>query len=1105
MLPSEPEGLLAARLVERAEAAPLVFVARGEARAARLHRAAAALAPGAMRVALLPGWDCLPYDRVSPSAAVMGQRLALPAGDPPRLLVLSMDAALQRLPRQVPALRLRQGDALDAGALLRRLAAFGYRLDELVDEPGEVAARGATLDLFPAEADHAWRLRLEEGRIAAIEPYDPSTQRSGGGPVPGLTLRPASELVLAEDHPLAAARPPGLEHLLPAFAEDLVAPLALLPDAAVVLDEGAEEARARRIADVAEAFRLRLATATPRPGLPPLPPPAALHLNEEAWAASLGGRAPGAVGPATEAAVGAARQAATPRFAAEPDPDAALAGFVEGARAAGRRVAIAGGIGHGARRLVARLGGEAAILDGWPALLRAKPGTLALLRDAPGDEGFATRDAAVLPYGAIRGTAGAPRDAAPLAPAAPMLQPGDAVIHLDHGLGALAGVEPVAAGDATVDCLRLDYAAGQSRLVPFDELDRIWRYGAEAGSVTLDRLDGGGWAKRRAEAEAAAEETAHRLVALLREREARRAPALRPPAGAMRRFAAGFPYDPTPDQAGAIAATLGDLARPHPMDRLVCGDVGFGKTEVALRAAAAAALAGRQVAVLAPTTVLVRQHLDVFRRRFAPFGIAVAALSRLTPAAEARAIRADLAGGALRIVLGTTALAAKGVRFRDLALVVVDEEHRFGAREKAALARLQAGGREEAPHLLTLTATPIPRTLAASLIGLRELSVVATPPARRQPVRTLRGAIADDVLVQALRREARRGGQSFLVCPRVEDLAPMRERLAALVPELAVVVAHGAMKPAEMDEAVVRFAEGEGDVLLSTSIVESGLDVPRANTMLVCGAEGFGLAQLHQLRGRVGRGRSRGVFWLLTEAGRALPAPTERRLAALAALDRIGAGFALSARDLDLRGAGELLGEAQAGHLRLVGIELHRHLLGRALATARGEAPAEEWSPALALGVDAHVPPDHVAEPALRVELHARLGALLREGDAAALDALEEEAEDRFGPSPEPLQNLFALARLSLRCRKLGIARLEAGPAAVAATPRGRDAATPRGRDAATPRGRDAAMPAMAAPEGLVAKGGRLLLPRPGPDGAARLAGAAALLDLLEPRRRRAA
>jgi transcription-repair coupling factor (superfamily II helicase) len=1065
-----------------------ILVARSEARAARLHRAARALAPAGLEVLLLPGWDCLPYDRVSPSRAVMGQRMAVAreaCRAVPRLLIGSAEALAQRLPRPDPAawLRLEAGGALDPEALRRELLRRGYAMDDRVDEPGEAALHGSVIDIIPAgtPGDPAWRLRHAAGRILGIHRFDPVTQRSQEAEEPAMSLGPASELVLPAEDALVEARPPGLEHALPAFCAALVTLPALVPDAAVILDHGAAEALDRRWAEVSEAFRTRIALRPPGPGDLPVPPPDALHLDPAAWTSALGGRAPQPV-----AAPGEGR-AVPPRFAVLPDPDAALLAYAETQRGQGRRLALAGPAGPALRRLVQRLGAalgtEPVPVADWPALLGLPPGSLAWL-DAPADlPGFEAAEAVLLPLAAIRPGAAARQaghGAEALLAATASLQPGDAVIHQDHGLGALRGVEPVDTGAARLDCLRLDYADA-AQIVPFDELDRVWRYGAEAAGLSLDRLGGEAWPKRRAEAEAAVADSARALLELVRAREAAHAPVLRPPQQPFARFAARFAYELTADQAATVAAVLDDLGAGRPMNRLVCGDVGFGKTEVALRAAAAAALAGHQVALLAPTTVLVRQHAESFRRRFAGLGVRVEALSRLTPPAEARAIRAAISKGEVQVAIGTQALAAKSVRFRDLALLIIDEEQRFGAQQKAQLQRLRATG---TPHVLTLTATPIPRTLQAALVGLRELSVIATPPARRQPVRTLRAPLEDALLAQALRREARRGGQSFVVCPRIEDVAPMRDRIAILVPELSLIEAHGGLPPATVDEAMVRFADGGADVLVSTNIVESGLDVPRANTMLVWRADRFGLSQLHQLRGRVGRGRQRGAIYLLTDPAVRLSAATDRRLRTLEALDRVGAGFAISARDLDLRGAGDLLGEAQAGHLKLVGIELYRHLLDRALAVARGETPPEAWSPSLALGIDAFVPLEHVPEEAQRVDVHARLGRMLREHDLAAVEALEDELEDRYGPAPEPLQNLFALARISARCRRLGIARIEIGPSAAAVTPRAASAEPP---------------------PGLELRNGRLLLRRESKSAAERLAAAEALLAALAPRRKRAA
>ena len=610
-------------------------------------------------------------------------------------------------------------------------------------------------------------------------------------------------------------------------------------------------------------------------------------------------------------------------------------------------------------------------------------------------------------------------------------------------------------------------------------IDRVWRYGTEEADVPLDRLDGGAWAARRDEVAAEVARAADALARLAAERARAEAPPLPAPEG-FPRFVRRFPFEPSEDQAAAIDAVLGDLARGSPpMDRLVCGDVGFGKTEVALRAAAVAALNGWQVAVLAPTTLLVGQHLQTFRRRFAGLGVRVEQLSRLGGAAEQRAVKQALADGSVQVVVGTHALASPGLRFARLGLVVIDEEQRFGTRQKAALARLRRG-----VHTLTMTATPIPRTLQSALAGLQELSVIATPPQRRLPVRTFVLPFDGSVVREALRRERRRGGRSFVVVPRIADLEPVRERLAGIAGDLDLVVAHGRMKAAELDGVVLAFAAGEHDVLLTTSIVETGLDMPGADTMLVWRPDRFGVAQLHQLRGRVGRGRERAACYLLHEPGEALAEAARRRLETLATFESLGAGFAVAARDLDLRGAGSLVGEEQAGHLKRIGTGLYQHLLERALRRARGERVAADWSPELALDVDARLPAGYVPEPELRLDLYARL---TRPAGAPQLEELAQEIADRFGEPPPEVARLLDLAGLRRRCRALGVAKLEAGPKAVAAS----------FRDEASAEQRWAGW-AQAAPDGPRWSGGRLLLAWPSASADERLAAATALLELIE-------
>ncbi len=630
-----------------------------------------------------------------------------------------------------------------------------------------------------------------------------------------------------------------------------------------------------------------------------------------------------------------------------------------------------------------------------------------------------------------RGDELAAASANPMFAEAGELRIGDVIVHEDFGIGCIAGLEtlPGDAGDAIV----LTYAKGARRLVPVMEADRIWRYGADADAVTLDALDGASWQKRRGAIDTAIAESARELAAIAAERDKLRVDSIEADIAAYERFAAGFPFTETPDQARAIAAARDDLAAGKPMDRLVIGDVGYGKTEVALRAAAIVALAGRQVAIAAPTTVLVRQHVETFRRRFAGTGIEVAGLSRLSDAAEKKRVKAGLADGSIGVVVGTQAVAGKGVEYRDLALVVIDEEQRFGAKDKAHL-------RELADHVMTLSATPIPRTLQSALIGLQQLSVLATPPALRQPIRT---AVADfdEVTVRtALLRERTRGGQSFVVVPRIEDIGPLEARLRKLAPELDLIVAHGKMPAAEIDAAMVRFAEGEGDVLLATNIIEAGLDVPRANTMIVHHADRFGLSQLHQLRGRVGRGGRRGQVLLMTDPDQTIADATLKRLRTLQAFDRLGAGFAISARDLDLRGAGDLVGEAQAGHMKLIGIDLYQYLLGRALRAARGES-VDRVVPELHLGIAGRLPETWIPEAEVRLMLYGRLARIEDEG---ALDRFEEELEDRFGALPEPARLLIELARVRLLARGAGVAKVDAGPAAIALTPQHKGDA-PRG------------------------------------------------------------
>ena len=602
------------------------------------------------------------------------------------------------------------------------------------------------------------------------------------------------------------------------------------------------------------------------------------------------------------------------------------------------------------------------------------------------------------------------------------LVPGDLVIHAAHGLGRFEALRTIEA-DGRRDVLDIAYRDGRL-LVPVEDLGLVSRYGAGGeGGPELDRLGGSSWARRKSRATRRIDAIARRLIGIAARRALATAPALAADAATTDRFAAGFPFTPTPDQAAAIEDVARDLASGRPMDRLICGDVGSGKTEVALRAACIAATAGMQVAVVAPTTILARQHTETFRRRFEGFGLRVAHASRLETGRRAEAVGAGLADGSIDIVVGTHALLSPGVRFARLGLLVIDEEQRFGVEHKERLKQLREG-----VHVLTLTATPIPRTMQLALSPVRELSLITTPPAGRRPIETHVGPATATVIAHALIEEKARTGRSFYVCPRIADLGPVSRLLAEHVPEVTAVAAHGRMRAADLDRIMRDFADGRFDVLVSTTIVESGLDVPAANTLVVHDAHKLGLAQLYQLRGRVGRSDTQAYAWLTYPADRDIGDPARRRLAVLESIDAAGAGFGIAGRDLDIRGAGNVVGDEQSGHVKEIGLDLFQTLLDRAVAALRngeGDDWAELWVPRLALGLEARLPARWVPDGGERLALYWRLARL---GNTQSVDALIDEISARHGAAPPEARQLADLARLRIGCSDASIAEIVAGP-----------------------------------------------------------------------------
>jgi transcription-repair coupling factor (superfamily II helicase) len=597
--------------------------------------------------------------------------------------------------------------------------------------------------------------------------------------------------------------------------------------------------------------------------------------------------------------------------------------------------------------------------------------------------------------------------------------------------------------DAPHDCLRIIYDGEHKLFLPVENIEMLSRFGAETAGVALDKLGGASWQNRKAKAKTRIRDMAAGLIRIAAERRLHEAPSLAPAEGMWDEFCARFPFMETEDQSRAIADVLEDMAAGRPMDRLICGDVGFGKTEVALRAAFVAAMSGAQVAVVVPTTLLARQHFRVFSARFAGLPVKVAQLSRMVTAKEAAQVRAGVASGDINIVVGTHALLAKSITFSDLGLVIVDEEQHFGVAHKERLKSLKAD-----VHVLTLTATPIPRTLQLALTGVREMSIIATPPVDRLAVRTFIMPFDGLVVREAIQRERFRGGQIFCVVPRIEDLERVGKRLVEIVPDLRVVEAHGRLAPTELERVMTEFGDGKYDVLLSTNIVESGLDMPAVNTLIIHRADLFGLGQLYQLRGRVGRGKQRGYAYLTWPPSHRLSGAAEKRLDVMQTLDTLGAGFTLASHDLDIRGAGNLLGDEQSGHIREVGIELYQQMLEDAVADLRAErgkksrASERDWTPTIALGLPVLIPESYVKDLPVRLGLYRRIGAL---SSAEETEAMAAELVDRFGPLPEEVDNLLQVMTLKRVCREAGVEKLDAGPKGMVLSFRGNSFSNPAG------------------------------------------------------------
>jgi len=1022
-----------------------------------------------------PDWETLPYDQFSPLPELVSKRLLtlhrLPTLER-GILVVPTGTLLQRLaPREYVdshSLVLAVGDRLDLDAIRRRLEQAGYQCVSQVIAHGEFAVRGSLLDLFPAGSDLPYRIDLFDEEVESIRTFDPDSQRSRDQ-VSQIRLLPAREFPLSEEG-IAAFRqryrgtfegdpkqsliyreisagsvPGGLEYYLPLFFDRTATLFDYLPAATLVIEDvQCREAAERFFVDVTARYEQRRHD-TERPLLPP----DRLYLTADELAARIN-RMSGVMHQATEIAerrkgFGGVVNFATralPTLAIQAQaaqPASALQAFLA---ASGRRVLCTAESAGRREVLLENLRGfgiEARPVAGWQAFV-ASDAALGLAV-APLEQGLFLEhqgkheDLALITetqlYGAqvrqARRRQRAGRDGEAVVRNLTELHLGAPVVHEDHGVGRYLGLRTLDVGGLATEFLTLEYARGDKLYVPVASLHLISRYtGASEAAAPLHRLGSGQWEKLKRRAAEKVRDVAAELLDIYARRAAREGFAFPADGEGIAAFAANFEFEETPDQQQTIDAVLADMADPKPMDRVVCGDVGFGKTEVAMRAAFTAVQGGKQVAVLVPTTLLAQQHYENFSDRFADWPVRVESLSRFRTAKEQQRILAGLADGTLDIVVGTHKLLQKDIVFKNLGLVIVDEEHRFGVRHKERLKSLRSK-----VDILTLTATPIPRTLNMAMSGLRDLSIIATPPVARHPIKTFMSQWNNALIQEACLRELKRGGQIYFLHNQVETIDNTAKKLAALIPEARVQVAHGQMRERELERVMRDFYHRRFNLLVCTTIIESGIDVPSANTVLINRADKLGLAQLHQLRGRVGRSHHRAYAYLITPPPAAMTPDAKKRLEAIEFLEDLGAGFTLATHDMEIRGAGELLGEEQSGQIQEIGFNLYMDLLERAVAALKaGRTPVLDRPPdqgaEIDLAIPALLPDDYLPDVHTRLVLYKRIASAATGTD---LKELQVEMIDRFGLLPDPAKNLFAVTELKLEVRPFGIKKIEAGPA----------------------------------------------------------------------------
>jgi transcription-repair coupling factor (superfamily II helicase) len=1074
------EGLIVSDLARSISAQPkrpaitLAVVCRDGPRMQQLARSLEFFAPD-LSVMQFPAWDCQPYDRVSPHQGILAQRMTtlarlcrLVGSERPLIVLTTVNAIVQRVPARdfvaAQALSVAPGNVIPMDSIVSWLEHNGYSRSSTVREAGEYAVRGGILDLFPAGLEQPVRFDFFGDSLESIRSFDAETQRTLLD-MRSLDLVPISEFQLVtetirrfrmgyttefgaperEDQLYQAVtegrRHPGMEHWLPLFQEKMDSLFDYLGDAPIAIEPQGEDAARERLKQIADYYEARR-DALDHPGsgaiYKPLPPNR-LYLVEDEWhrhlsEAPLARLTPFALPEQENLFDAGARQGRN--FAPERNDSTvnvfeAVVGHIRALQAQRKKVVVSLW-SEGSRDRMASMLADHKLdnitrVNAWRTV-RATPRNETMLAVLGMESGFETDQVAVISEQDILGDRlvrprRASRKLDNFISEITSLAAGDLVVHVDHGIGRFVGLQTLEVAGAPHDCLELRYAADTKLFLPVENIELLSRYGSDHTNVELDRLGGAGWQTRKAKLKNRIREIAGELIKIAAERMLHEAPKLPVQAGVYDEFCARFPYEETEDQDAAISATLKDLEIGRPMDRLICGDVGFGKTEVALRAAFAVALDGKQVAVVVPTTLLARQHAKTFMERFKGFPVRIAQASRLIPQKELTQVKKGLSDGSIDIVIGTHALLGKSIKFRDLGLLIVDEEQHFGVSHKERLKQLRAE-----VHVLTLSATPIPRTLQLALTGVRELSIIASPPVDRLAVRTFVAPHDPLMIREALLRERYRGGQAFYVVPRIEDLAGVKDFLEKNVPEMKVAVAHGQMSPSMIEDIMSAFYDGKYDVLLSTTIIESGLDIPNANTLIVHRADMFGLAQLYQLRGRVGRSKLRAYALFTLPAQQKITPQAEKRLGVLQSLETLGAGFQLASHDLDIRGAGNLLGEEQSGHIKEVGFELYQSMLEEAIVNLKAgiaEPPPEHWSPQITIGMPVLIPEDYVSDLPVRLSLYRRLADLETDDE---IENFAAELRDRFGVLPDEVRYLFKVAAIKNYCRRANVEKVDAGP-----------------------------------------------------------------------------